>query len=66
MLWTPFIDHPRTTPVLPTKDDWERDRTRLSEIGLNLWTDIWALVGLTATPAGDSFHLCVAAPQITM
>ena len=66
LLWTPFIDHLRTTPVLPTKDHWEQDRTALSEIGLTLWTDIWELVALTATPSGDSFHLSVVGPQITM
>ena len=36
LLCTPFIDHLRNTPVLPTWENWEQGRPALSEIGLTL------------------------------
>lgn len=61
-LWRPLFDHLATSPLLPGGDEWEADRARLREIGLEGVTEVWRRLGLRFRPEGESFYIDVGDP----
>jgi hypothetical protein len=62
-LWRPLFEYLEDAPLIPASGTWEEDRSKLQEIGLSGFTEVWRHLGLTAKPEGDSFHLAVRDPS---
>jgi hypothetical protein len=65
LCWQPVSAYLHESPVVPERDKWAVDRSRIVELSRDGWMTTWERLGLRPSPSGDSFYIAVEAPHVS-